>query len=47
MKHFAIRTLTSLMLTTLLTGTAMADLVIVVHPSNNAVIDQSFLKIYI
>ncbi|MEX2319707.1 MAG: hypothetical protein WD668_00045 [Saccharospirillum sp.] len=44
MKHFAIRTLTGLLLTTLLMGTAMADLVIVVHPSNNAVIDQSFLK---
>ncbi|MEX2366729.1 MAG: hypothetical protein WD601_08995 [Pseudohongiellaceae bacterium] len=45
MKHFALRTLTGLMLTTLLmTGTALADLVIVVHPSNNATIDQSFLK---
>lgn len=45
MKHFALRTLTGLMLATLLmAGTALADLVIVVHPSNNAVIDQSFLK---
>ncbi|WP_028670451.1 hypothetical protein [Saccharospirillum impatiens] len=45
MKHLALRTLTGLMLTTLLmTGTALADLVIVVHPSNTAAIDQSFLK---
>jgi len=45
MKHFALRTLAGLMLTTLMmSAAALADLVIVVHPSYTAVIDQSFLK---